>query len=220
MFDLRTSKELYLTVQMLEMECRLIVALNMIDEAEALGIGIDAEKLSGFLGVEIVPTAAVHGRGVEDLVALAFETAGTHETVKWPEGATGANAAVHAALPSCKVDYGPVLEREIALLEKTLAEVPGLCRKRSARWMAIKLLEEDADILQELRTQQRNLQVWPRKASRSSRTMSDRPPLAYSTNCREAVDAIAERRHDLRQASHQLSQYRARMKQSLRRRSA
>ncbi|MDD3600083.1 MAG: FeoB small GTPase domain-containing protein, partial [Firmicutes bacterium] len=44
------ERNLYLTVQMLEMGVPLIVALNMIDEAEALGIDIDAKKLSGFLG--------------------------------------------------------------------------------------------------------------------------------------------------------------------------
>ena len=193
------ERNLYLTVQMLEMGVPLIVALNMIDEAEALGIDIDAKKLSGFLGVEIVPTAAVHGRGVEDLVALAFETAGTHETVKWPEGTTGADGAVHAALPSCKVDYGPVLEREIALLEKTLAEVPGLCRKRSARWMAIKLLEEDADILQELENAAKELAGMAQ--GESIEVLKDHVRQASTRILdelgREPVDAIAERRYDL-----------------------
>ncbi|MEA4882817.1 MAG: ferrous iron transport protein B [Clostridia bacterium] len=66
------ERNLYLTIQMLEMGTHLVLALNMFDEAEALGLNIDVEGLSKALGVEVVPTVAVRGKGIDDLLDAAF----------------------------------------------------------------------------------------------------------------------------------------------------
>ncbi len=62
------ERNLYLTVQVLELDIPVVVALNMTDVAEARGIKIDLEMLSAGLGAPVVPTAARVGKGVEKLV--------------------------------------------------------------------------------------------------------------------------------------------------------
>ncbi len=62
------ERNLYLTAQLLEMNVPLIVSLNMSDEAAHKGIAIDIEKLEAQLGVPVIPTVAVSGEGVKDLI--------------------------------------------------------------------------------------------------------------------------------------------------------
>ena len=124
------ERNLYLTVQLLEMDAPLVMALNMMDEAEDLGLEIDVPGLSAALGVPVVPTAAVWRRGIDALIEAAFARVGK------PRG------------QGFRIDYGPVIEDRIARLAEILT--PGFCRGRSPRWVATKLLEQDSDILKEL----------------------------------------------------------------------
>ncbi len=68
------ERNLYLTIQLLEMDVPLVMALNMFDEAKALGLDIDVEGLSKALGVRVVPTVAVRGKGINDLLDATFAT--------------------------------------------------------------------------------------------------------------------------------------------------
>ncbi|MHB0868044.1 MAG: ferrous iron transport protein B [Chloroflexota bacterium] len=63
------ERDLFLTQQMIDMGLPLVVALNMMDEAEAQGLRIDLRQLEESLGVPVVPTVAVEGRGMEELKA-------------------------------------------------------------------------------------------------------------------------------------------------------
>jgi ferrous iron transport protein B len=67
------ARSLELTVELLELGLPLVVALNMQDEAEKRGLKIDAEKLQQALGVPVVPTAALHGKGVRHLMSLCMQ---------------------------------------------------------------------------------------------------------------------------------------------------
>ena len=69
------ERNLYLTLQLLELQVPLVVALNMFDEAQALGFDIDLEALSKMLGVPVVPTVAITGQGVQELLDAATEVA-------------------------------------------------------------------------------------------------------------------------------------------------
>lgn len=60
-------RTLVLAVQLAEMELPLVLALNMMDEAEALGVKYDFQRLSEKLGIPVVPTTAVHGLGIQEL---------------------------------------------------------------------------------------------------------------------------------------------------------
>jgi ferrous iron transport protein B len=65
------ERNLYLAVQFMEMGVPLCIALNMVDVAEKRGVQVDPEKLSGLLGVPVVPTVARSGKGKEALMDSA-----------------------------------------------------------------------------------------------------------------------------------------------------
>ena len=67
------SRSLELTLQLLELKLPMVICLNMIDEAERKGILIDTEKLSEILGVPVVPTVALKGRGIKELFSVAYQ---------------------------------------------------------------------------------------------------------------------------------------------------
>ena len=66
------ERNLYLTIQLLDMGVPIVMALNMFDEATALGLDIDVEALSRALGVTVVPTVAVRAKGIDSLLDAAF----------------------------------------------------------------------------------------------------------------------------------------------------
>lgn len=75
------ERNLYLTVQLLELEVPVVVALNMSDALHKDGAKVDADKLSQFLGnVPVVHTSANHGNGVADLIAKAVKIANRKAT--------------------------------------------------------------------------------------------------------------------------------------------
>ncbi len=128
------ERNLYLTVQLLELEAPLVVALNMIDVAAKKGFKIDVERFSEFLGVPVIPMVAISGRGVGEALSKAVEVAlGKIKT------------------SPMKVVYGLEVEKALSKLTEELQEkLPNICRLYPARWLAIKLLEEDEDILRKI----------------------------------------------------------------------
>lgn len=68
------GRSLELTLELIELEYPVIVALNMIDLAEKKGVEIDLKKLENFLGVPVIPTVASHGRGIKDLLDTALRS--------------------------------------------------------------------------------------------------------------------------------------------------
>ena len=69
------ERNLYLTLQLLELRCPTVIALNMMDELRANGGSVDVQKLSRDLGVPVVPIAAAKGEGVSELLDVAAATA-------------------------------------------------------------------------------------------------------------------------------------------------
>ncbi|MBU5592264.1 ferrous iron transport protein B [Clostridium sp. MSJ-4] len=124
------ERNLYLTVQMLEMGANVIVALNMMDEAEKQGVKIDVKALSKALGIPVVPTVVIKKKGVEELISATEKHSGAEGKI------------LH-------IDYGKELNDEIDLLESKLQNVSNKL-KYSARWIAIKLLENDTKIKEQL----------------------------------------------------------------------
>ncbi|MBM4444045.1 MAG: ferrous iron transporter B [Chloroflexi bacterium] len=64
------ERNLYLTLQLLESNVPVVVALNLWDDTKHRGIGIDLDKLRELLGVPVIPTVAVSGEGIKDLVSI------------------------------------------------------------------------------------------------------------------------------------------------------
>lgn len=117
------ERNLYLTVQLLEMGIPLIVCLNMMDVARKRGIKIDSELLSEKLGCPVVPVVATTGEGISELKARMLDVI------------------------LQKRDAGYSLAFDDAI-ENSIARLSGLIKDDNAqnrRWLAIKLLEEDHD---------------------------------------------------------------------------
>lgn len=68
------GRSLELTLELIELEYPVVVALNMIDLAEKKGVEIDPKKLEKLLGVPVIPTVASHGRGIKELLDIALQS--------------------------------------------------------------------------------------------------------------------------------------------------
>lgn len=126
------ERNLYLAVQIMEMGIPVALALNMMDEARKHGMSINVERLSELLGMPVVETVARTGEGVEDLLrktaAYARERMG-----KWKP---------------LTISYGPDLDPVITTMTRTIEDCGFLTDRYPSRWLAIKYLESDEEILE------------------------------------------------------------------------
>jgi ferrous iron transport protein B len=119
------DRNLYFTVQLLEMGVDLIAVLNMADEAEKKGIKIDKQKLGQLLGTPVVETVASKGRGIDNLFAKTVQHRDLSE----------------AAL---KIDYGSEVEALISEVVSMLKKFD-FTGQINQRWAAVKLIEHDPE---------------------------------------------------------------------------
>ncbi|MBK8027524.1 MAG: 50S ribosome-binding GTPase [Chloroflexi bacterium] len=124
----RLERNLNLTLQILEITDRVVIALNLIDEAQRHGLQVDARHLSRRLGVPVIPLVARKMQGMPELLQAIEQVAtGTYVT-----------------RPHRVQRLGDALERALArLIRSHRAGVPGL---PNARWVALRLLDADASI--------------------------------------------------------------------------
>ena len=128
------ERNLYLTMQLLELGLPVVMALNIFDEAEAKGYRIDVAGVEKMLGITVVPTAATKNHGTKELLEAALRTAG--------------DPASH--LPK-QLSYGEDIETAIEWVGTTLQEkYPVLANKYPLRWLACKLIEGDAEVAKEV----------------------------------------------------------------------
>lgn len=128
------ERNLYLAVQLLEMGARLIVALNMMDEANSRNYRINIEGLSHLLGAPVIPMVANHNEGTKELLEEIIKVAEKKIQVK-----------------ELVINYGREVEEEIAKLERFIFQDGEVSRKYSPRWLAIKLLEGDEEIIKKFK---------------------------------------------------------------------
>lgn len=124
------ERNLFFTLQLLELETPLILALNQMDIASKKGIKIDHKKLEKVLGVPVVPTVAVKGTGVYDLLTKAVKIVG------------------RGGFEPVQIRYGKETEQRIERLARLVREANF---RYPARWTAIKLLEGDEELEKEIR---------------------------------------------------------------------
>lgn len=122
------ERNLYLAIQILELERPTIFALNMMDVAESRGIKIDDAKLSELFKVPVVRTVGRKNRGMEELLHAVSD------------------AIHHGVGQPFRVDYGEDIEKVIEKLSARLAAVNREL-KFPVRWLAVKLLENDQEII-------------------------------------------------------------------------
>ncbi|MEM3731588.1 MAG: ferrous iron transport protein B [Candidatus Bathyarchaeia archaeon] len=124
------ERNLYFTLQLFELEAPIIIDLNQIDFAAKKGIRIDSKKLSEILGVPVIPTIAITGTGITQLLSAAIAVANGEEKLK-----------------PFKVRYGKEVEKRIKAIEKLVNDrLPQICSVYPARWVAVKLIERDNDV--------------------------------------------------------------------------
>ncbi|MGZ7117366.1 MAG: ferrous iron transport protein B, partial [Methanobacterium sp.] len=122
------ERNLFFTMQLLEMEVPLIVCINQIDIAKQKGIEIDVEKLQAALGVPVVATVAVRGEGLHELIDTVINYGEKKKKIK-----------------KNKIEYGFEVENRINELSN-LIDSKNLNLGYPSRWIAIKLLENDPEI--------------------------------------------------------------------------
>jgi ferrous iron transport protein B len=125
------ERNLYFTLQLKEMDVPVVIALNFADIAKKKHIHIDAEKLSQTFNAPVVNTQAIKGIGVHELVDSALNIIGKKDT---PSN-------------NHQIKYGPEIENRIARLNEAFA---GNGIDYPHRWAAIKLLENDNEIISNL----------------------------------------------------------------------
>ena len=128
------ERNLYLTTQLLELGVPLILALNMVDVAEKRGIAIDTKKLEELLGVPVVPIVARNGKGVPQLLEVLVEVAQAKKTVQPTE-----------------ISYGTDIDSALNDITPLLDGCSGLLNTYPKRWLGVKLLENDTQIVEKIR---------------------------------------------------------------------
>ncbi|MEJ2098547.1 MAG: ferrous iron transport protein B [Desulfobacterales bacterium] len=124
------ERNLYLAVQFLEMGIPICIALNMIDVAEKRGIKIDAQKLALLLGVPVVPTIARSGKGKTELMDNAAQV-----------------IRANKALTPLTISYGTDIDEALMEMAKEIEDHGFLTDTYWARWVALKYMENDEQIL-------------------------------------------------------------------------
>ncbi len=142
------ERNLYLTFQLGEMGIPLVIALNMMDVAEGRGLKIDTFKLSELLRATIVATVGKKGKGGKELKEAILNTyKGGHFRMGYGDAceSCGACLGISREKGHFRVDYGEKLEPILRPLEKMLSEDPKISARYPARWLAIKLMENDSE---------------------------------------------------------------------------
>ena len=129
------ERNLYLTVQLLEMGCKVVIALNMIDVASSRGIRINTEELAELFGAPVIATNGKKNIGLEQLLDAAIS-----------------EARDPAQQDLLSLNYGIEIEEELEKIELALEKSKLQDIFLSNRWLSIKLLEGDVEISKKIHT--------------------------------------------------------------------
>ncbi|QJA05885.1 ferrous iron transport protein B [Thermosulfurimonas marina] len=154
------ERNLYLTVQLMELGRPLVVALNMIDVAQSRGLYVDHQVLSRLLGVPVVPTVGTKGLGMEEVKETLARVARRQLRAQ----------PVH-------IYYGKEIEEALSEILAALEErdlLPGYPR----RWLALKILEADREVVSRVKKEPGGAEILAlreRLAERLSRLFDEAP---------------------------------------------
>ena len=158
------ERNLYLTSQLIDMNVRMVVALNMYDELQASGNKLDHEKLSRLMGVPMVPTICRSNFGINELFHHVIDiyegsdfitkniknhvrTEVMEDLESWHKDYTSYHPeGEHEFFRHIHINHGPVIEKAIDEIKEVLAFNEEIRHKYSIRFLAIKLLERDKEI--------------------------------------------------------------------------
>ncbi len=123
------ERNLYLTTQLIDMDIKIVVAMNMFDDLKKQGDDLDFDYLGKLLGIPFVPTVASRGKGIEDLFRKIRDVYEGKETT----------------IRHVHINYGESIEKSIATLQEQIRipENSFITNQISPRFLSIKLLEKD-----------------------------------------------------------------------------
>ena len=194
------ERNLYLTTQLIDMNVRMVIALNMYDELEASGNTLDYVKLSQLFGVSMLPTVSRSGKGIEQLfhVIINIYEGGDfldHKGRMRSEILSDLRSWHQEYVPDhdfgshkeeieqprgfyrhIHINHGPELERSIEEVKRVISVNENIRHKYSTRFLAIKLLENDEDlkkIVEELPNGKEILAVRDREEARIAEVVNE-----------------------------------------------
>lgn len=130
------ERNLYLAVQLMEMGVPLVLAFNMSDVSASRGVRFDLDQLSRLFGVPIVSTVGHRNEGIDELLSISVKTA-----LEFNGNCT------------TSIRYGKEIDSELHKLQKILVSENGTFSNHHQKWLAIKLLEGDSEVLNLIGTQ-------------------------------------------------------------------
>lgn len=125
------QRNLLLTTQLIDMDMRVVIALNMYDELEASGNKLDITTFGHLLGIPAVPTVSKSGKGIKELFDTIIKVYETNDP---------------ATARHIHINHGKEIESAIVAIQKLIKENESIKRKFSTRYLAIKYLEHDTQI--------------------------------------------------------------------------
>jgi len=124
------ERNLFLTTQLIDMDLRIVAALNMFDELERKKLYFNQDELAKLLGIPFIPTISSKGIGLEKLIDKVIEVF---------EGKDKITRHIH-------INYGKDLEESIKSVRKIIKEDKPITDKISTRFLSIKMLEKDEQV--------------------------------------------------------------------------
>ena len=161
------ERNLYLTTQIIDMNLRTVIALNMYDEIISRGDEIDTEQLGKLFGVPIVPTVSRSGEGIPKLFDTVLEIY------------KGANPSLARHI---HINHGAELEKSIDRVRDIIRPDADLRSRYSSRYLAIKYLEGDSEI-EKLLTQK----PFAAELSKARAQEEERIEAVLDSNCESAI---------------------------------
>jgi len=128
------KRNLFLTTQLIDMNIKVVIALNMYDELEKKGAKFDYDSLGKMLGIPIIPTVASKGIGVDELFNKLIEVYEDRDP----------------SVRHIHINYGSLIEGALKNIQDAIWKNPQITDKLSSRYIAVKLLETDKTTLSKL----------------------------------------------------------------------
>lgn len=183
------ERNLYLAVQLMELRIPLVFVFNMKDMAQEMGIKIDTKSFSNLFGVPIVETVGSKGDGVKNILDEAIKAAQVPD-IKYPV-----------------ITYDKVIEKYVNSVEELIKQHSANIENYNTRWLAVKLLEGDKDVMQTVPSPIVAEEV-KRAEIDINKMLGDSPETAIASArygfisgaCQECVTTTVEARHNMSDA--------------------
>ena len=166
------ERNLYLTTQILEIGIPVVIALNMADLLAKSGDKIDVKKLSEIFGCEVVETSALKGTGLKEVVEKAIEAAKKNE---WKNPAGIFSGSVENAIEKVEEAVGDAVDAD------------------QKRWFAIKLLEKDSKVIEQLHLPASAMAAVNTEVTRLEKEMDDDTESIITDECYTYIGSVIDR---------------------------